>query len=86
MSPPVTGEPPRSFTLTAPPAGFVDDPYPTYAALRRDSPVHPIAPGAWLLTRHADVVVRRLLMGALNQRAIARMEAGLVEQALHQRD
>jgi cytochrome P450 len=110
------------FTLAAPPAGFVDDPYPFYAELRRRSPVHPIAPNAWLLTRHADVSalyrspharsdkkrefapkfgegtplfehhttslvfsdpplhtrVRRLLMGALNQRAIRRMEAGVV--------
>jgi cytochrome P450 len=112
----------EGFTLTAPPAGFVDDPYPFYAALRRHSPVHPLAPGAWLLTRYEDVSavyrspaassdkkrefapklgvgtplyehhttslvfsdpplhtrVRRLLMGALNQRAIRRMEAGLV--------
>ena len=110
------------FSLAAPPPGFIDDPYPVYAALRRHSPVHPLAPGSWLLTRHADVLaayrsaqlssdkriefaprlgagtpifehhtnslvfndpplhtrVRRLLMGALNQRAIARMEAGLV--------
>jgi cytochrome P450 len=111
-----------SFTLADPPAGFVDDPYPFYAELRRHSPVHRIAPNAWLLTRHADVSalyrspharsdkkrefapkfgegtplfehhttslvfsdpplhtrVRRLLMGALNQRAIRRMEAGVV--------
>lgn len=109
------------FTLADPPAGFIDDPYPWYAALRRSSPVHPIGPGAWLLTRYTDVGaayrsaalssdkqrefapkfglgtplyehhttslvfndpplhtrVRRLLMGALNQRAIARMEAGV---------
>jgi cytochrome P450 len=111
-----------AFTLAAPPPGFVDDPYPWYAALREHAPVHPIGPGAWLLTRYADVDatyrssvassdkqrefgakfgagtplhehhttslvfndpplhtrVRRLLMGALNQRAIARMEAGVV--------
>ncbi len=109
------------FTLAAAPSGFVDDPYPTYAALRRRSPVHALAPGSWLLTRYDDVLaayrsphmssdkraefaprlgagtpifehhttslvfndpplhtrVRRLLMGALNQRAIARMEAGV---------
>jgi cytochrome P450 len=109
------------FTLADPPTGFIDDPYPWYAALRRSSPVHPIGPGAWLLTRYIDVDaayrsaalssdkqrefgpkfglgtplyehhttslvfndpplhtrVRRLLMGALNQRAIARMEAGV---------
>jgi cytochrome P450 len=109
------------FGLATPPAGFVEDPYPFYAALRRLSPVHALAPDSWLLTRHADVLavyrssaassdkqaefaprlgagsaiyqhhtsslvfndpplhtrVRRILMGALNQRAIARMEAGL---------
>ncbi len=117
------------FTLASPPPGFVDDPYPWYAALRRLHPVQPIGPGQWLLTRHDDVAavyrapqarsdkrrefgpkfgvgtplfehhttslvfndaplhtrVRRLLLGALNQRAIARMEAGvsaLVERLL----
>jgi cytochrome P450 len=109
------------FRLTAPPPGFVDDPYPFYAALREHAPVHEMAPGVLLLTRYADVAalyrdprassdkrrefapkfgdsllfehhttslvfndaplhtrVRRLMMGALNQRAIARMEAGVV--------
>jgi cytochrome P450 len=109
----------QSFSLAAPPAGFIADPYPVYAELRRTSPVHALGSGAWLLTRHADVLaayrspfvssdkqrefaprlgvgtpiyehhttslvfndpplhtrVRRLLMGALNQRAIQRMEA-----------
>ena len=112
----------RGFSLAHPPAGFIADPYPTYAALRSHSPVHPLGAGSWLLTRYDDVLaayrsahvssdkqrefgprlgagspilehhttslvfndpplhtrVRRLLMGALNQRAIARMEAGLV--------
>jgi hypothetical protein len=110
------------FSLADAPADFIDDPYPYYAALRRHSPVHPLAPGSWLLTRYDDVAavyrapqassdkrreftpkfgagtplfehhttslvfndaplhtrVRRLLLGALNQRAIARMEAGVV--------
>jgi len=110
------------FTLAAPPTGFVDDPYPSYAALREHSPRHALAPGVLLLTRYEDVAavyrssavnsdkrrefgpkfgegtplfehhttslvfndaplhtrVRKLLMGALNQRAIARMEAGVV--------
>jgi len=110
------------FRLTEPPPGFVEDPYPVYAALRRAAPVHEMAPGSLLLTAYADVDavyrspdvsadkrvefaprlgagspiyehhtsslvfndpplhtrVRRLLMGALNQRAIARMEPGLV--------
>jgi cytochrome P450 len=107
-----------AFSLADPPAGFIDDPYPHYAALREHQPVHRLGPTSWLLTRHADVLaayrhphlasdkreefagrlgapspiyehhttslvfsdpprhtrVRRLLMGALNQRAIARME------------
>jgi cytochrome P450 len=116
-----------AFRLSAPPPGFIDDPYPYYAALRAQSPVHRLANDAVLLTRHDDVLsvyrapqassdkqrefaprlgagsaifehhtsslvfndppshtrVRRLLMGALNQRAIARMEAGV--EALVQR-
>ena len=111
----------QGFSLAAPPAGFIDDPYPVYAALRRHSPVHALGPGSFLLTRHADLLaayrsahlssdkqrefaprlgpgtpifehhttslvfndpplhtrVRRLLMGALNQRAITRREAGV---------
>lgn len=109
------------FTLAAAPPSFVDDPYPTYAELRRASPVHPLAPGQWLLTRHDDVCaayrspaassdkkrefaarlgpgtpiyehhttslvfsdpplhtrVRRLILGAVNQRAVSRMAPGL---------
>jgi hypothetical protein len=36
----------RTFSLAVPPAGFVDDPYPWYAALRALSPVHALAPTA----------------------------------------
>jgi cytochrome P450 len=112
----------RGFTLAAAGDAFIDDPYPTYAALREFDPVHAIAPGSWLLTRYADVLalyrepnassdkqrefapkfgiasplyehhttslvfndpplhtrVRRLLMGALTQRVIARMEGGVL--------
>jgi hypothetical protein len=112
----------RGFKLTPPPPGFIDDPYPTFAALRRASPIHALADNSWLLTRYDDVLtvyrstlvssdkkkefapkfgpgtplyehhttsqvfsdpplhtrLRRILMGALNQRAITRMEAGLV--------
>jgi len=115
------------FRLAAPPPGFIDDPYPFYAALRTHAPVHRLAGDTVLLTRHDDVLavyrsphassdkqrefaprlgagsaiyehhtsslvfndppshtrVRRLLMGALNQRAITRMEAGV--EALVQR-
>ena len=117
-----TGGMSSAFSLTAPPPGFTDDPYPFYAALREHAPRHELAPGTWLLTRYDDVAavyrhpaassdkqrefgpkfgvgtplyehhttslvfndaplhtrVRRLLMGALNQRAIVRMEAGVV--------
>lgn len=110
-----------AFTLADAGEAFVDDPYPTYALLREQSPVHAIGPGSWLLTRYDDVLaayreptlssdkrrefapkfgdsplfehhtsslvfndpplhtrVRRLLVGALNQQAIARMEAGVL--------
>jgi cytochrome P450 len=107
------------FNLAMPPPGFVDNPYPFYAALRARSPVHRIGERSWLLTRHDDVVavyrhpaassdkrrefapkfglgsplyehhtnslvfndaprhtrIRRLLMGALSQRTIYRMES-----------
>lgn len=109
------------FQLTQLPAGFVDDPYPVFAALRKRSPVHVLEGGGVLLTRYEDVAavyrdsrmvsdkkkefrprfgdtpiyehhtmslvfndpplhtrVRRLMMGAMNQRAITRMEAGVV--------
>jgi cytochrome P450 len=110
----------RDFDLAHAPAAFIDDPYPTYAALRAHDPVHAM-PGGVLLTRYDDVIavyrdarassdkkiefkpklgdsplyehhttslvfndpplhtrVRRLIMGALNQKAIARMEADVV--------
>ena len=106
------------FQLTRPPADFLDDPYPWYAALRERDPLHALEGGGVFLSRHADAVavyrspaassdkkvefkpklgdsplyehhttslvfndpplhtrVRRLIMGAVNQRAIARMEA-----------
>ena len=111
----------RGFRLTQAPDAFVDDPYPYYAALREDSPVHEMEPGSYFVSRYEDVValyrhaaassdkklefrpkfgdsplyehhttslvfndaplhtrVRGLIMGALNQRAIAKMEAGVV--------
>ena len=34
---------------------FIDDPYPFYAALRRDDPVHRSANGFWMLTRYGDI-------------------------------
>lgn len=43
------------FDLRALTPDFYDDPYPTYRALRRKSPVHPLPDGSWILTRHADL-------------------------------
>ena len=111
----------RAFSLVNPPEGFVDDPYPWYAALRAHDPVHALGPESAFLTRYDDVLavyrsrdassdkkvefrpkfgdsplyehhttslvfsdpplhtrVRRIIMGALNQRAIARMEEQVV--------
>ena len=109
------------FTWASAGPDFIADPYPTYAALRRFDPVHPLGAGQWLLTRHDDVAalyrhsaassdkqrefgprmgvgspilahhtcslvfndpplhtrVRRLILGAVNQRAVARMAPGL---------
>lgn len=109
----------RALQLTRPPADFLDDPYPYYAALREHDPVHELEGGGVFLSRYDDAIavyrdpqrassdkkiefrpkfgdsplyehhttslvfndaplhtrVRRLIMGALNQRAIARMEA-----------
>ena len=45
----------RSFDLSALPVSFYDDPYPTYAALRRAAPVLRLPDGSLFLTRHADV-------------------------------
>jgi cytochrome P450 len=122
MQTPAAPPPIDGFTLTDPPPGFIDDPYPFYAQLRAHDPVHALGNGQWLLTRYDDVSVlyrsaaassdkqreftpkfgagtplhehhttslvfsdpplhtrvRRLLMGALNQRAITRMEPGVV--------
>ncbi|MBW2243684.1 MAG: hypothetical protein JRH01_17000, partial [Deltaproteobacteria bacterium] len=34
------------------------NPYPFYAAMRRESPIHPLVPGAplYAITRYADVI------------------------------
>ncbi len=109
------------FSLANPPPGFIDDPAPVWAALRRHAPVHWLDGRSVYLTAYDDVLavyrsgvvssdkrqafapvfgtgtplythhttslvfndpprhtrVRRILTGALNQRAIARMEAGV---------
>ncbi len=45
----------QRFSLAKPPAGFVDDPYPTYAALLAHAPVKKLGPDSYLLSRHADL-------------------------------
>jgi cytochrome P450 len=45
-----------AFDLRALPAGFYDDPFPTYHALRRWDPVHWDPDGSYFLTRYDDVV------------------------------
>lgn len=45
----------RSFDIAKLPEGFHGDPYPVYHALRDHAPVHPMASGSMLLTRHADL-------------------------------
>ncbi|MGE5639594.1 MAG: cytochrome P450 [Clostridia bacterium] len=105
------------FELTRVPDEFYDDPYPYYAALREQDPMHEMAGGAIFVSRYEDAIavyrspqassdkkvefkpklgdsplyehhttslvfndpplhtrVRRLIMGAVNQRAIGRME------------
>ena len=44
------------FDLRALPAGFHDNPYPFYHALRAQTPIRRMPDGSWLLTRHADLV------------------------------
>jgi cytochrome P450 len=43
------------FDLRALPAGFIDDPFPLYHALREYDPVHRMPDGSLFLTRHADL-------------------------------
>lgn len=45
----------RAFVLTRPPAGFVENPFPTYAALLAHAPVLPQPDGSVLISRHADL-------------------------------
>src|SRR6185437_8505357 len=40
---------------------FLDDPYPTYRALREHDPVHRMPDGSYFLTRYDDLVCRLLL-------------------------
>jgi hypothetical protein len=110
------------FNLKAPPQGFIDDPYPLYAALRREAPIHEQPDGSCVVSSHAALSriyrdtttfssdkhevfrpkfgdtplyqhhttslvfndpplhtrVRKIMVGAMTPRAIARMEPGLM--------
>ena len=57
------------FELASPPAGFIDDPYPFYAALRAQQPARVLANGAVFLTRYDDVAaVYRLSQASSDKR------------------
>jgi cytochrome P450 len=45
-----------SFDLRRLSRGFLDDPYPTYRALRESSPIHRLPDGSYFLTRYDDLV------------------------------
>jgi cytochrome P450 len=46
----------RSFDLARLRQAFLDDPYPTYRALREHAPVHKLPDGSFFLTRYDDLV------------------------------
>jgi hypothetical protein len=45
-----------SFNLASLDRAFLDDPYPTYRALRAHDPVHRMPDGSYFLTRYDDLV------------------------------
>lgn len=45
-----------SFTLQQLPAGFHDDPYPVYRALRTHAPIKQLPDGSYFLTRYDDLI------------------------------
>src|SRR6201996_2456762 len=45
----------RDFNLARLDKAFLDDPYPTYAALRAHAPVHRFPDGSYFLTRYDDI-------------------------------
>lgn len=45
----------RDFVLAQPPEGFVEDPFPVYAALLAHAPVLPQPDGSVVISRHADL-------------------------------
>ncbi len=47
----------RRFDLARLDPAFLDDPYPTYRALRAHDPVHRLPDGSWFLTRYDDLML-----------------------------
>ena len=46
----------RDFQFTRVPPAFLDDPYPWYAALREQDPVHALEGGGVFLSRYEDAI------------------------------
>lgn len=51
----ITADQAHAFDLAAPPAGFIENPFPWYDALLTHAPVLPQPDGSVILTRHADL-------------------------------
>lgn len=75
------------FGLDAGAPGFLDDPYPTYHALRASDPVYLSPWGDWYLTRYADVVTvltderfQRASPGGANPMSADRREPTSIER------
>jgi cytochrome P450 len=64
--------------------GFVEDPYPSYAALREQDPVHQSAMGTWFLFRYDDVVrfTRDTAMSVEDENAHPTMMSEMFEQLM----
>ncbi len=45
----------NGFVLNEPPAGFIEDPFPFYAALTQDAPILAQPDGSFILSRYADL-------------------------------
>ncbi len=56
MQPQSAHELAESFDLNRLERAFLDDPYPTYRALREHDPVHRMANGSYFLTRYDDLI------------------------------
>ncbi|MET9489585.1 cytochrome P450 [Nocardia sp. NPDC006630] len=64
---------PFAFDLFAP--GFAEDPYPDYARLRAEAPVHEHPLGFWILSRHADVAALQRSSHSVDEANLTRLPA-----------